>query len=148
MSRRLFLGLNVVNQVVGKMYLLITSSMVHMFLPFTCLSSMLSHSFVPQEMLSSSLVPIPKNMRKSLNTSDNYRSIAIGSIFGKVFDTIIIEKHSMVLQSSSMQFGFKAKHSTVQCSFIIQEVFEYFVHRRSPCHAVLLDASRAFDRVN
>ena len=96
----------------------------------------------------SSIVPIPKNGKKSLNKSDNYRSIAIGSIFSKVLDNIIIEKHSSVLHSSSLQFGFKAKHSTTQCCFVVQEVVDYFVRHDSICHVLLLDATKAFDRVN
>ena len=111
-------------------------------------TAMLSHSYVPQEMLISSLVPIPKNLKKSLGSSDNYRSIAIGSILGKVLDNVFIEKHSTILQSSNLQFGFKARHSTVQCSFAVQEVIEYFVQHSQQCHVILLDASRAFDRVN
>jgi hypothetical protein len=118
---------------------------VHLSLLFTM---MLSHAFVPSEFLLSALVPIPKNPRKSLNGSDNYRSIAIGSIFGKVFDNVVIEKHASTLNSSFLQFGFKARHSTIQCCFSINEVINYYVERGSRCHAILLDASRAFDRVS
>ena len=53
-------------------------------------SAMLSHSYVPNEMLVSSIVPVPKNVKKSLCSTDNYRSIAIGSILSKVLDNIII----------------------------------------------------------
>jgi len=118
---------------------------VHLSLLFTM---MLSHAFAPSEFLLSALVPIPQNPRKSLNCSDNYRSIAMGCIFGKVFDNVVIEKHASSLNSSSLQFGFKAKHSTIQCCFSINEVINYYVEHGSRCHAILLDASRAFDSVN
>ena len=52
-------------------------------------SSMLSHGYVPKDFLLSTLVPIPKNRRKSLNNSDNYRAIALGSILGKLLDIYI-----------------------------------------------------------
>ena len=57
-------------------------------------------------------------------------------------------KHSDALGTSSMQFGFKAEHSTCQCTFVLQEVVDFYVSRKSSCYAVLLDASKAFDRVH
>ena len=39
--------------------------------------SMISHGYVPDDMLLSTLIPIPKNKRKSLNGADNYRAIAL-----------------------------------------------------------------------
>ena len=37
------------------------------------LTAMLTHNYVPCSMLTSTIIPIPKNRRKSLNDSDNYR---------------------------------------------------------------------------
>ena len=112
------------------------------------LSACLRHAFFPEDLLLSTLIPIPKNTRKSLQDSDNYRSIAIGSILCKILDHVLIEKHAKVLSSSSMQFGFKAQHSTVMCSFVVQEVIEHYTSRGSDCHVLLLDASKAFDRIH
>jgi hypothetical protein len=44
-------------------------------------------------MLLSTLVLIPKNRKKSVNDSNNYREIASGSVIGKVIDNILLEKH-------------------------------------------------------
>ena len=46
-----------------------------------------------------------------------------------------------------LQYGFKAGHSTTQCSFVLEEVVDYYVRNKSPVFVVLLDASRAFDRI-
>ena len=118
---------------------------VHLSLLFT---AMLRHSFSPPQMLYSILVPIPKNSKKSLGDSNNYRSIAISSILGKVLDNIIIHKHSNVLLCSNLQFGFRANHSTSQCTFVLQEVVDHYTNHGSSVYVTLLDASRAFDRVN
>ena len=48
------------------------------------LTAMLTHNYVPCSMLTSTIFPIPKNRRKSLNDSDNYRAIALSSILGKL----------------------------------------------------------------
>ena len=65
---------------------------------------MLSHGYVPKDLLLSTLVPIPKNRRKSLNNSDNYRAIALGSILGKLLDIILLRKCSNVFQTSDLQY--------------------------------------------
>ena len=56
------------------------------------INSMLQHGIVPQEMCLSTVSPIPKNKRKSLNDSDNYRAIALSSVIGKLLDKILITK--------------------------------------------------------
>ena len=84
---------------------------VHLSILFTC---MLTHNSVPDDMLLATLVPIPKSRNKSLSDSNNYRSIALSSIVGKVLDTIIMDKNMHVMKSQHMQFGFKAAHSTTQ----------------------------------
>ena len=117
---------------------------VHLGLLF---NSMLIHGVSPCNLLISTLVPIPKNKNKSLNDSDNYRAIALGSIVGKVIDSVILEKHRHILLSDDLQYGFKAGHSTTQCSFVLEEVVDYYVRNKSPVFVVLLDASRAFDRI-
>jgi hypothetical protein len=110
-------------------------------------SALLRHGVTPNNMLLATLVPIPKNKRKCLNDSSNYRAIALGSIFSKIFDIIIMEKNSSIFTSSELQFGFKAKHSTSQCSFVVEEVIDFYNRNDSPVYLVTLDASRAFDRV-
>ena len=42
-------------------------------------NSMLIHGMSPSSLQSSTLVPIPKDKRKSLSLSDNYRAIALSS---------------------------------------------------------------------
>ena len=111
-------------------------------------SSMLSHGYVPKDFLLSTLIPIPKNRRKSLNNSDNYRAIALGSILGKLLDIILLRKCSNVFQTSDLQYGFKKKHSTNQCTFVVNEVLQYYANNNSNTLLTLIDASKAFDRVH
>jgi hypothetical protein len=108
---------------------------------------MLRHGIVPINMLMATLIPIPKNTKKSLNDSANYRAIALGSIIGKLIDIIVMDKNTNIFKSSALQFGFKPKHSTSQCTFVLEEVIEYYNKHDSPVFLVTLDASKAFDRV-
>ena len=109
--------------------------------------SMLNHGIVPSGLLTSTIIPIPKGKNKSLNVSSNYRGIALSSIIGKVFDRVILTNHWNVLKSSDMQFGFKPKHSTTQCTFVINEVMQYYNNNNSNAYICMLDATKAFDRV-
>ena len=53
--------------------------------------------------------------------SSNFRGIALSSVFGKVFDNIILDRYSARLQSSNLQFGFKAGCSTNDCTMMLEE---------------------------
>ena len=66
---------------------------------------------------------------------------------GKVMDNIIMMKSCHIFNSSNLQFGFKANHSTTQCSFVVEEVIEYYNKHDSSVFMVTLDATKAFDRV-
>ena len=118
---------------------------VYLSLLFT---TILSHGFPPQGMCISTLVPIPKNQRKSLHNSNNYRAIALSSILGKLIDRIILSKYQNQFVTSDYQYGFKKGHSTVHCTFVVNEIIQYYNNNNSDVYSVLLDASRAFDRVN
>ena len=83
------------------------------------LTAMLTHNYVPCSMLTRTIIPIPKNRRKSLNDSDNYRAIALSSILDKLLDWVILL--SCALSSNDSQFGFKPKHSTSQYTFVVKE---------------------------
>ncbi len=109
--------------------------------------SMVHHGFSPSDFLLSTLVPIPKNKRKSVNNSDNYRAIALSSILGKLLDKILLLKCNHVFLTSDLQYGFKKKHSTNQCTFVVNEIVQYYISNGSNVFLTLLDASRAFDRV-
>ena len=112
-----------------------------------CFSSFLSHGLTPSLLNSSYLVPIPKNCRASLSQSENYRAIAINTLFNKLLDYIFIESLQKQLKTSDFQFAYKQNFSTSLCSFLAMEAIHYYNERGSKVLAVFLDASKAFDKV-
>jgi len=82
-----------------------------------------------------------------MNDSNNYRGIPLSSILSKLVDIILISKYRVHLESSDLQFGFKQKSSTVQCSFLTQEIINYYCNNDGNLYSTFLDASKAFDRV-
>jgi hypothetical protein len=89
-------------------------------------NAMMIHGFAPKEFLTCTIISIPKDKRKSMNNSDNYRGIAMSSICGKILDWVLLCKLETPLQSSDLQFGFKAKHSTAPCTYVVNEVVQYY----------------------
>ena len=111
-------------------------------------NSMLTHAVLPDEMLLGTISPIVKNRRKSVNESSNYRAITLSSILGKLFDIIILNQNRHILKSLDQPFGFKPKHSTNGCTFILRETAQYYNNRCTNLYCLLLDPSQAFDRVH
>ena len=111
------------------------------------LTAMLKHGTAPNNMLLSTIIPIPKSAKKSVYSSNNYRGISLSSIIGKLLDKVILSKFADNLITSDHQFGFKSKHSTTKCTYIVKETIQYYMDRNTPVYTLLLDASQAFDRV-
>ena len=74
---------------------------VYIFLLF---STMLSHGTAPAGLLLSTMVPLIKNIRGNKCDSNNYRAIAISSLLGKLFDTILLKLQHASLFTDLLQF--------------------------------------------
>jgi len=111
-------------------------------------SAMLVHGYAAGDMASCTLIPIPKGKTAYVTDSGNYRGIALSSVFGKVFDLIFLNKFSDCLLTSTLQFGFKAKHSASMCTMVLKETLAYYTVDGGSAFCTLLDATKAFDRVN
>ena len=65
----------------------------------------------------------------------------------KIFDIIVLTEQCKSLQTLKLQFGFKQHSSTVICKALLKDTIEYYTENGSDCYLLLLDASKAFDRV-
>jgi len=79
-------------------------------------STITVHGSLQDNFTVNTVVPIPKGHNVNMFASDNFRGIALGSIFNKLFDNIVLFRYGNNLMSSELQFGFKAKSSTSLCS--------------------------------
>ena len=66
----------------------------------------------------------------------------------EILDIVILNQQKDKLSTSNLQFGFKEKSSTTMCTFMALETIERYNNSGSEVHVVLLDASKAFDRVD
>ena len=111
-------------------------------------NSMLVHGIAPDDLLLGTMIPLIKNSRATKQCSDNYRALTIGTGMSKLLDTVILNQQKDVLKTSELQFGYKENLSTTMCSFMVLETIEYYKSKVSSVHVLLLDASKAFDRVD
>ena len=109
---------------------------------------MLRHGCSPEGMLLGTMVPLPKGKFNDLSQSKNFRALTISSILGKLLDNIILEIEYQNLGTNDLQFSFKKGVSTTTCSTMVRETILYFVNKGSTVYSVMLDATKAFDRIN
>ena len=68
--------------------------------------TMIVHGYNPSDLLISTIISIPKDLKGSLSKSDHYRGISLVSSICKLFDYVIINLYDKQLKTSDMQFGF------------------------------------------
>jgi len=93
------------------------------------------------------MVPISKNKNGNISDAGNYRPVSLAIIISKLFEHYILSCISPLLTTTDNQFGFKPKHGTVMCIFLLTDCV-LLCKQRYPSVLAFLDASKAFDRTN
>ncbi len=57
-----------------------------------CITGLLIHAILPNNMISVILVPVIKDKTGKINCNDNYRPIALASVLSKVLETILLSR--------------------------------------------------------
>ena len=113
-----------------------------------CVTGFFVHGYLPKSMMTVVLIPIIKNKAGNINSVDNYRPIALASILSKVIEIIILSRIENYLITKPNQFGFKPKHGTDQCIYVLKEIVNLYTSMNGCVFTCFLDASKAFDRVD
>ena len=98
-------------------------------------------------LLLATLMPLIKDKLASINSSKNYRSIAISSLLLKMFDWIVLSLFGDSLGLDQLQFAYQAGCSTTMCSWMVIETISYFMRNGSEVFSCCMDMTKAFDLV-
>ena len=93
---------------------------------------MLTHGYLPADSIVTTLVPIIKNKRGDITDKNNYRPIALATVFSKLFEKVVLELCKEYPHTCENQFGFKQKLGTDQCIFALKEIVNYYSNLSSP----------------
>ena len=113
-----------------------------------CFTLFFTHCYLPLLMIETIIVPNVKNKCGNLSDSNNYRPIALATIISKLFESAILLKCEMFLDTCPNQFGFKKEHSTDMCIYVLKEFIEFYRSRNTSVFVTFLDASKAYDKID
>jgi len=108
----------------------------------------LAHCHIPSEFMQTVIVPLVKSKTGHMNDVNNYRAIALSNAVSKIFECILLQYIKTNSDADIYQFGFKAGHSTGQCTNLFKNIVRYYTDNGSHVFVCFLDFSKAFDKVN
>ncbi|XP_013197335.1 uncharacterized protein LOC106140306 [Amyelois transitella] len=105
------------------------------------------HSYLPNELMKSIVVPIVKNKTGENSDICNYRPISLATVIAKVLDGVLERQLCKYVNVNEAQFGFRPGLSTENAILALKHTVRYYTDRRTPVYAAFLDLSMAFDTV-
>ena len=107
--------------------------------------SWLTHGKITPSLLACSFLPLLKSSLKDPASPNSYRAIAGSSLVLKLFENVVLLLWGHLLASDTLQFGFKAKTSTTQCTWMVSEVVQHLLRSGTNPIVTVLDCTKAFD---
>ena len=111
-------------------------------------NAMIMHSYVPSEFLRGVITPLLKDSEGNNSDPSNYRPLTLSVIFSNLFERALMLKIGHLLETDSLQFGYKRRHSVSHAIYSLKTCVDYFTNRGSRVFSAFLDCSKGFDRVN
>ena len=110
-------------------------------------NAMIQHSYVPYEFLNGVISPLIKDNEGNHTDLQNYHGLTLGVVFSYLFEHALLLKIGHLLDTDSLQFGYKKAHLTSHAIYSLKECIEYFTNRGSNVFAAFLDCTKGFDKV-
>ena len=108
----------------------------------------MSHGYIPQSLIETTIVPIIKNKPGDRSSDNSYRPIALANVISNVFESLILLRCEHFLTTADNKFGFRSRHNTDFCIYTLKEDIEFYKLRNTSVFVTFLDASKAFDRID
>ena len=98
-----------------------------------------------------SIIILIHKPNKPTNAASSYRPISLLPVLAKLFEKLLLKRIRPIINSQNIipnaQFGFRARHSTIQqVHRLVDEIASSFENKKY-CPGVFLDVAQAFDRV-
>ncbi|XP_061718862.1 uncharacterized protein LOC133526321 [Cydia pomonella] len=106
------------------------------------------HSYLPDDLMRTIVIPVVKNKTGDLADRNNYRPISLATIIAKILDSVLNSQLSERVELHDNQFGFRPGLSTEAAILSLKHTVKYYTTRRTPVIACFLDLSKAFDLVS
>ena len=116
-------------------------SMFHTHLA-TMIKLFLIHGHVSTNLLVATIVPLLKDKLGKIDSSDNYRSIALSSVILKIFDWVVITLFGERLGLDELQFSYQKKVSTNMCTWLVVESIGHFSRNNSSMYSCFMDMKK------
>ena len=111
-------------------------------------NTILTSCKIPDTFRTGYITPVHKKGKDSQNVG-NYRGITVASLFGKIFEYVLLQRlPNMNSNQSDLQFGFTKNTSPTIASFIMSEASLDAKRNNSHLHIATLDSQKAFDVVS
>ena len=107
-----------------------------------------SHSFLPEDLLKGDVLPLIKDKKGNKFCSRNYRPIMKSSCILKLLEYHLLSIIEEKVNVSFNQFGFTKGNSTTDACFLLKEIINNNISKKSKVYAHFIDLSKAFDMVN
>ena len=111
-------------------------------------SAFLCHGYIPNSMLRGEIRPIIKNPLGNKMSSDNYRPVMNSSNMFKLFEYCILPHLNHNLKINPRQFAYRPEVGCMTSGVILNETVKCYNAKNSNVHCLLIDYSKAYDRVN
>ena len=111
------------------------------------IQSFLIHGHVTYFLLLATLVPLVKAKLGNVNSSKNYRTIAISSLVLKLLDWVILLLFGTKLGIDDLQYAYQPGVSASMCTWTAIETVSYFLRNGGNVFSCLMDMTKAFDLV-
>ena len=111
-------------------------------------NSLIQHGYVPQDFLSGIITPVVKDAEGDISSTANYRGLTLSVVFASLFEYAILTKIGHLLTTDYLQFGYKAKHSTMHALYTLRSCIDYFTEHGSNVFVAFLDCSKGFDKID
>ena len=106
------------------------------------------YSYVPAAFCESTIVPIVKCKTGDLTDVNNYRAIALSNAISKILEHVLFDYIVSEDVADDYQFGFKKRHSTADCTFVLKRTVDYYMRNGSHVFTCFIDFKQAFDSVD